>query len=48
MTSKQRRIDVDVTSWRRIDVDMALFTGRMPAGSVQRILITQLKMNVIK
>ena len=25
ITSKQRRIDVDTTSWRRIDVAMTLF-----------------------
>ena len=32
ITSNQRRIDVGATSWRRIDVDMTLFSGRVPAG----------------
>ena len=32
MTSKQHRIDVDATSGRRIDVDMTLFKGCVPAG----------------
>ena len=28
---KQRRIDVNATSWRRIDVDTVLFRCRVPA-----------------
>ena len=31
MTSKQRRNNFDVTSWRHIDVDTTLFEGCVPA-----------------
>ena len=34
MTSKQRHIGVGATPWRRIDVDMTLFQGYVPAGYI--------------
>ena len=33
VAQKQRRIIVNATSWRRIDVDTTLFLGSVPAGS---------------
>ena len=34
VTLRQRRINVDATSWRCIDVDTTLYKRHVPAGSI--------------
>ena len=45
MTLKQRLIDVDVTSWRRIGVDMTLFKGCVSAGHIVPTLLGRTSFN---